>query len=97
MTNLRELESQVRTAANANRLRRHDVANRGRLLRRAIIGAARKPVVLGSAVLAGFCLGLRENRSSATRRNKPGVLTRILPLAINYFAQTARQDIQTLD
>lgn len=93
MTNLRKLENEVRAASLANRVRRRVIAERWTLLGQGIIKAAGKPVVLGSGVLIGFCLGHREARSSSrTGRASSWVITRILLFAVNYLVQATSQD-----
>lgn len=91
MTNIWKLEKQVRAISLANRARRHDIARRWYVLGHAMATTAAKPVVLGSAVLAGFCLGFRENQPSAYGKNR-GVRAKILPLAMSYLVHTARHD-----
>lgn len=97
MINLWDLEKQVNAASIANRIRRRDITVRCQLIGQRMTWAARKPAVLGSAVLVGFCLGRREHRPPGSHRGKPGAITRLLPLALSYLAQTPHHDMPTLD
>lgn len=85
MIHTRQLEKQVHSASLVNQAQRHNITRRWGLLTYAMTTTATKPAVLGSAVLAGFFLGLRKNQQSATVDKNCNVMKKILPLAVSYF------------
>ncbi|MDF1819487.1 MAG: hypothetical protein P1U54_12665 [Immundisolibacteraceae bacterium] len=97
MISLWTLEKQVSVASIANRIRRRDITERCQLIGQRVTRAARKPAVLGSAALVGFCLGRRKHHPPGSYRGKPGVITRLLPLVLSYLSQTHNHDTPTLD
>lgn len=97
MISISTLEEQVRTASLKNRMRRGYIVGRCRLFRHEIESAAGKPVVLGAAVLIGFGFGLRESHKPAVHHSNSAAMAKILSLVMNYFAHSARRNMQVFD
>ncbi|MDX2463534.1 MAG: hypothetical protein QNK31_03395 [Porticoccus sp.] len=85
MIHTQQLEKQVHLASLENQAQRHNITRRWGLLTYAMTTTATKPAILGSAVLAGFCLGFRKNQQSTTVDKNCSIMKKILPLAVSYF------------
>tara|TARA_R110002124_G_scaffold183145_1_gene350518 strand:- start:8812 stop:9105 length:294 start_codon:yes stop_codon:yes gene_type:complete len=93
MISIWKLKKQVNAASLANRKHRHDLAHRRHLLSRSIAASATQPIVLGSATLIGFCIGIQQNHHQSTATGKDCIVVeKILPLVVSYLFNTAYRE-----